>query len=71
MHRHFKVKSAPARVTQTDSGYRITGMAWGPAPIAAVEVKIDGGAWTKATLSEVDKSPPVARAPLHRYATLA
>ena len=24
------LKSAPARVTQTDSGYRIAGMAWGP-----------------------------------------
>ena len=26
-------------------------------PITAVEVKIDGGAWTKATLAEADNSP--------------
>ena len=51
------LKSAPARVTQTDGGYRIAGMAWGPAPIAAVEVKIDNGSWIKATLAEEDKSP--------------
>jgi Mo-co oxidoreductase dimerisation domain len=51
-------KSAPARVTQTDGHYRIIGMApGGPAPIAAVEVKVDGGAWMKATLAEADKSP--------------
>jgi DMSO/TMAO reductase YedYZ molybdopterin-dependent catalytic subunit len=51
------LKSAPARVTRTGSGYRIDGMAWGPTPITAVEVKIDGGAWTKATLAEADNSP--------------
>ena len=51
------LKSAPARVTRTDGGYRIAGMAWGPTPIAAVEVKIDDGAWMKATLSEADNSP--------------
>ena len=46
------LKSAPARVVQHDGRYRIDGMAWGPRPIAAVEVKIDDGAWTKATLGE-------------------
>jgi DMSO/TMAO reductase YedYZ molybdopterin-dependent catalytic subunit len=51
------LKSAPARVTRTDGGYRIAGMAWGPTPIAAVEVKIDDGAWMKATLAEADNSP--------------
>lgn len=51
------LKSAPARVAKTDGGYRISGMAWGPAPIAAVEVKVDGGAWMKAELVEADKSP--------------
>ena len=51
------LKSAPARVTRAGSGYRIAGMAWGPTPIAAVEVKIDGGAWMKATLAEADNSP--------------
>ena len=51
------LKSAPARVTRTDGGYRIAGMAWGPTPIAAVEVKIDDGPWMKATLAEADSSP--------------
>jgi DMSO/TMAO reductase YedYZ molybdopterin-dependent catalytic subunit len=50
------LKSAPARVTLNDGHYRIAGMAWGPTPIAAVEVKIDDGAWTKAVLAERDKS---------------
>ena len=31
-----------------DGRYQIDGMAWGPKPIAAVEVKIDDGAWMKA-----------------------
>jgi DMSO/TMAO reductase YedYZ molybdopterin-dependent catalytic subunit len=44
------LKSAPARVTLQDGRYRIEGMAWGPAPVAAVEVKIDDGLWTKAVL---------------------
>jgi DMSO/TMAO reductase YedYZ molybdopterin-dependent catalytic subunit len=51
------LKSAPARVTLSDGRYRITGMAWGPAPIAAVEVRVDNGAWMKAVLAEPDKSP--------------
>jgi DMSO/TMAO reductase YedYZ molybdopterin-dependent catalytic subunit len=51
------LKSAPARVTLSDGRYRISGMAWGPAPVAAVEVKVDDGSWTKATLTEPDKSP--------------
>ena len=51
------LKSAPARVTRTDNGYRIAGMAWGPKPIDAVEVKVDGGPWMKATLAEADNSP--------------
>jgi len=50
------LKSAPARVTLSDGNYRISGMAWGPKPIAAVEVKVDGGSWMKATLEEGDKS---------------
>jgi DMSO/TMAO reductase YedYZ molybdopterin-dependent catalytic subunit len=43
------LKSAPGRVIQTDTGYRIDGAAWG-APISAVEVQIDGGDWMPATL---------------------
>ena len=50
------LKSAPSRVTQRDGRYRITGMAWGPAPIAEVEVKIDGEPWEKAELDSTNKS---------------
>src|ERR1700712_2604652 len=46
------LKSAPARVTLRDGRYQIDGMAWGPAPIAAVDVKIDNGPWMKATLDD-------------------
>jgi DMSO/TMAO reductase YedYZ molybdopterin-dependent catalytic subunit len=51
------LKSAPARVILNGGRYRITGAAWGPVAIAAVEVKVDDGAWTKATLQDADKSP--------------
>jgi DMSO/TMAO reductase YedYZ molybdopterin-dependent catalytic subunit len=47
-----RIKSAPARVTRTDDGYRITGAAWG-APIDRVEVRIDDGPWLPA---EIDAS---------------
>ena len=51
------LKSAPARVTQHEGGrHRISGMAWGPTPIAAVEVRIDNGPWTRARLEGSDKS---------------
>jgi hypothetical protein len=43
------LKSAPGRIVQRDGHYQIDGMAWGPG-VAAVEVKIDNGPWTKATL---------------------
>ncbi len=46
------LKSAPAKVTSQDGSLRIDGMAWGPTPIAAVEVKIDNGPWMKATLED-------------------
>jgi hypothetical protein len=46
------LKSAPARVVQQNGRYQIAGMAWGPRPIAAVEVRIDNGAWTKASLDD-------------------
>ncbi|MBZ9810438.1 sulfite oxidase [Mesorhizobium sp. ESP-6-2] len=49
------LKSAPARVTKSDSGYRITGAAWG-APIAKVEVKIDGGPWQEATIDHREEA---------------
>jgi DMSO/TMAO reductase YedYZ molybdopterin-dependent catalytic subunit len=50
------LKSAPARVIQFDGRNQIEGAAWGPTPIAAVEVKIDDGPWMKAKLAE-SKSP--------------
>jgi DMSO/TMAO reductase YedYZ molybdopterin-dependent catalytic subunit len=49
------LKSAPARVVRRDGRYQIEGMAWGPKPIAAVEVKIDNGVWVRAKL-DVSKS---------------
>ncbi len=46
------LKSAPAKVTRTESNqYRIMGAAWG-APIRQVEVQIDGGAWQPAQLEQ-------------------
>ena len=45
------LKSAPARVTRTGGQHRIIGAAWG-APIAQVEVQIDGGPWLQATIDE-------------------
>jgi DMSO/TMAO reductase YedYZ molybdopterin-dependent catalytic subunit len=45
------LKSAPARVSRADGGYKIVGAAWG-APIAKVEVQIDGGSWMPATITE-------------------
>jgi DMSO/TMAO reductase YedYZ molybdopterin-dependent catalytic subunit len=58
-----RLKSIVARVTRTKTGrdwhYRISGPAWGgPAPIKAVEVAIDGGAWQPAT---IDPLPEAAR----------
>ncbi len=49
------LKSAPARVTQKDKSYRITGAAWG-APIGKVEVKIDDGEWQPATIDQSDEA---------------
>ena len=49
------LKSAPARVTQLGDQYRIIGAAWG-APIAKVEVQIDDGPWTTATLDRSDEA---------------
>ena len=48
--KHDRLKSAPARVTRSHGRYRITGVAWG-APIARVDVSVDGGAWQQARLS--------------------
>lgn len=48
---HARLKSAPAKVTTQGGGYHVMGAAWG-APIAGVEVSIDGGPWEAATLTE-------------------
>ncbi len=45
------LKSAPAKVTRSGGRYRIVGAAWG-APIAQVQVQIDGGAWLPASIDE-------------------
>ena len=50
-----RLKSAPARVTHNDSGYRISGAAWG-APIAKVEVKIDNGPWLEAKIDHTEEA---------------
>ena len=44
-----RLKSAPARVTQVGTDYRIVGAAWG-APIESVEVRIDDGDWMPADI---------------------
>lgn len=46
---HVRLKSAPGRVVRRGGRYVIRGAAWG-APIAAVQVQIDDGAWTSAKL---------------------
>jgi DMSO/TMAO reductase YedYZ molybdopterin-dependent catalytic subunit len=43
-----RLKSAPAKVTRNGERHTILGAAWG-APIARVEVQIDGGRWQAAT----------------------
>jgi DMSO/TMAO reductase YedYZ molybdopterin-dependent catalytic subunit len=50
------IKSAPGRVVQHGDRYQIEGMAWGPHPISAVEVKVDNGPWQKAKLDD-SKAP--------------
>jgi DMSO/TMAO reductase YedYZ molybdopterin-dependent catalytic subunit len=50
-----RIKSAPARVTKKGSDYRIIGAAWG-APIAKVEVQIDGGPWIAATIDRGEEA---------------
>ena len=49
------LKSAPARVTRAEFGYRITGAAWGE-PIERVEVRIDDGPWQSAEIDRSDEA---------------
>jgi DMSO/TMAO reductase YedYZ molybdopterin-dependent catalytic subunit len=51
----WRLKSAPARVTQVGSDYRIIGVAWGAA-IDRVEVKIDGGPWVPAAIDHSEEA---------------
>jgi len=44
-----RLKSAPAKVVRRRNGHAVMGAAWG-APIAAVEVQVDGGPWERARL---------------------
>ena len=50
-----RLKSAPARVTRSDAGYRIYGAAWG-GPIAKVEVKLDDGPWFEAIVDHGEEA---------------
>ena len=45
-----RLKSAPANVTRSGDRHTIMGAAWG-APIAGVEVQVDGGRWRRARLT--------------------
>jgi DMSO/TMAO reductase YedYZ molybdopterin-dependent catalytic subunit len=47
--RHFRLKSAPAKVVRRGSRYVVLGAAWG-APIEALQVRIDDGPWMPARL---------------------
>jgi len=58
---HARLKSAPARVTRRGDQYMITGVAWG-APIEHVEVRIDGGPWTAAVVTETEADGDALRA---------
>lgn len=49
------LKSAPARAVRTGDSYRIDGAAWG-APIAGVDVQIDGGEWRAAALDATQQA---------------
>jgi DMSO/TMAO reductase YedYZ molybdopterin-dependent catalytic subunit len=49
------LKFVPAKVTRKDGQYRIVGAAWG-APIQRVEVQIDGGPWTPATIDRREET---------------
>ena len=48
------LKSAPARVTRAGGQYRVVGAAWG-APVAGVEVQVDGGPWQPATFDRSEE----------------
>jgi len=49
------LKSVPAKVTRSDGQHQIVGAAWG-APIARVEVQIDGGPWLPASIDRSEEA---------------
>ncbi|MGH6947656.1 MAG: molybdopterin-dependent oxidoreductase, partial [Kiloniellales bacterium] len=49
------LKSVPAKVTRSNGQYQIVGAAWG-APIAGVEVRIDGGPLSPATIDRKEEA---------------
>ncbi|MBB4526467.1 UNVERIFIED_ORG: DMSO/TMAO reductase YedYZ molybdopterin-dependent catalytic subunit [Rhizobium sophorae] len=49
------IKSAPAKVTRTDTGYRVIGAAWGAA-IDRVEVQIDQTPWKPAIIDHTEEA---------------
>jgi DMSO/TMAO reductase YedYZ molybdopterin-dependent catalytic subunit len=49
------LKSVPAKVTRKNGNLRIVGAAWG-APLQRVEVQIDGGPWTPATIDRREEA---------------
>jgi DMSO/TMAO reductase YedYZ molybdopterin-dependent catalytic subunit len=49
------LKSVPAKVTRQGNQYRIIGAAWG-APIAKVDVRIDGGEWIPAIIDRSEEA---------------
>jgi DMSO/TMAO reductase YedYZ molybdopterin-dependent catalytic subunit len=51
-----RLKSAPAKVTRKGGSYRIYGAAWG-GPVDKVEVAIDNGAWSPATIDPTYNAP--------------
>ena len=51
----WRLKSAPARVTRSEAGYRITGAAWG-GDIARVEVRIDDGPWQAGVIDTAESA---------------
>jgi DMSO/TMAO reductase YedYZ molybdopterin-dependent catalytic subunit len=49
------LKSMPARVSRKDGQYQIVGLAWG-APVGKVDVRIDDGPWTEATIDRTEEA---------------
>jgi DMSO/TMAO reductase YedYZ molybdopterin-dependent catalytic subunit len=50
-----RLKSVPGKVTRAGGQYRIVGAAWG-GPVARVEVQVDGGPWTPATIDRSEEA---------------